>query len=537
VTFSKRYLFKLLGYSLDDKKFSEYVQKLGLELEGSSSEDFSIDVTPNRPDLLDIVGFARTLKNFMHKSSKYSYKIKDSEPALTIKVGKNVEKVRPFISALVVNNITLDETKLKYIIDFSEKFSETFGRKRGKLAMGMHDLSTISGDLTYDAKMEGKFTPLNMSKEMSFKEIMKNHDKGISYSHTIKGSMYPILSDSKGIMSLIPIINSNRTKITTNTKDLFVDITGTSEYITEKTADILAAMFMDLGGDVKKVKIIYRNKTIETPPMYEMLVEIPLSKIQEHIGVASIGFNNIISLANKMGYSALFINKKIKFRVPVYRIDVINEQDIIEDIAIAYGYDYIQQTPILSASIGKLDSITKRNKKLSQIMLGLGFSEALNNYLTNEETNFTLMNIKEVPHVQVKEAKTQNITMMRTWLLPSLLSNLGSSVHEKMPQKIFEIDMVFRLKESLPVESYDLACAFASSKVNFNDIKAIVEAVAQSFNSEYTLKPLMHSSFIKGRCAKIIFSNGISGFFGEINPQVLSNFGIEEPTTAFELEL
>jgi len=522
---------------LNDEQVAEYVQKLGFSLEGVSSEDFSIDITPNRPDLLDIVGFARTLKNFMHRSSKYTYKIKDDGPVLTINVGKTIEKVRPFISALVVKNLSLDEPTLRYIIDFSEKFSETFGRKRAKLAMGIHDLSAISGDLSYDAKMEGRFTPLNMDKEMDFKEIMKYNDKGIAYAHTIHGVLYPVLSDSSGILSLIPIINSNRTKVTTKTKDIFVDITGTSQYITEKTADIFAAMFMDLGGEVKKVKIKYGKKAVLSPAMESATIEIPLSQIQESIGITSIGFNNILSLANKMGYAASFVNKKIRFNVPVYRIDVINEQDIIEDIAIAYGYDYIQQTPILSSAIGRLEDTTKRNKKLSQAMIGLGFSEALNNYFTTENTNFKLMDVEEIPHIQVKEAKTQNITMMRTWLLPSLLSNLGSSVHEKMPQKLFELDMVFNLKKDIPVESYNLAGVFASSRVNFNDSKSIVEAVAQSLGSNYKLQPLTHNSFIKGRCAQITFSNGISGVFGEISPQVLSNFGIEEPTIAFEFEL
>jgi len=507
-----------------------------MSVEGLTAEEISIDITPNRPDLLDIFGFARALRNYMHFHEKLVYSLKEEEPVATIEVGENVGKVRPFIAALVVNGLSLTNESLKYIIQFTEKFSETFGRKREKLAMGLHDLSKVEGNLRYDAKIEGRFVPLNNKREMSFKEIMNAHAKGIEYANTIRGSLYPVLEDEKGILSLIPIINSDRTKVTSNTKDMLVDITGTSQYIVEKAADMFACMFIDLGGDVKRVRIKYGKKSVITPGMESRIIEVKPRDIEEHIG-ASIGFNNILSLATKMGYKAVFVNRRVRFFVPQYRFDIINEQDIIEDIAIAYGYEYIHPIPILTvASGGRLEEKTKLNRKLVTLMLGLGFTETNNNYLTNERMNFKAMLIEEKPHVQIKGAKTENITMMRTWLLPSLLNVLGSSSHESMPQKVFELDMVFNINKDQVIESYHLAGLVVSPKANFNDIKAVVSSLMHALGIEFKVSEEKVGSFIEGRCARIE-SNSIKGFFGELHPEVLSNFGIEEPAIAFELEL
>ena len=507
-----------------------------MSVEGLNEEEISIDITPNRPDLLDIVGFARALRNYMHFHERLVYSLKEEEPAKTIEVGENVGKVRPFIAALIVNGLSLTDESLKYIIQFTEKFSETFGRKREKLAMGLHDLSKIEGNLRYDAKIEGKFVPLNSKSEMSFKEIMNTHAKGIEYANTIKGSMYPVLEDEKGILSLIPIINSDRTKVTSNTKDMLVDITGTSQYIVEKAADMFACMFIDLGGNVKRVRIKYGNKSVITPAMENRIIEIKPKEMEEHIG-AAIGFNNILSLATKMGYKAVFVNRRVRFFVPQYRFDIINEQDIIEDIAIAYGYAYIHPISLLTvASGGRLEEKTKFNRKLVTLMLGLGFTETNNNYLTNERMNFKNMLIEEKPHVQIKGAKTENITMMRTWLLPSLLNILGFSSHESMPQKVFELDIVFNIDKDQVIESHHLAGVVVSPKANFNDIKAIVSSLMHALGLEFKVSEEKMGSFIEGRCARIE-SNSIKGFFGELHPEVLNNFGIEEPAIAFELEL
>jgi phenylalanyl-tRNA synthetase beta chain len=251
-----------------------------------------------------------------------------------------------------------------------------------------------------------------------------------------------------------------------------------------------------------------------------------------------IAFNNAITLANRMGYEAALVGTKIRFSVPAYRLDVINDQDIIEDVAIAYGYDYIQQVPISATQQGQLRRDEARNDGLRELMIGMEFSEAMNSYLTNEDTNFTFMRMKRhSEYVKIRNAKSATITMLRTSLLPSLLSNLGKSQHDKFPQRIFELDMAFGLEKGVPVETQHLAAVISSTGANLNDVKAILEAISDTFGLDLGAVPAVHDSFIEGRCAKITSGGKGIGHFGELHPEVLNNFGIEEPVVAIEMDL
>ncbi len=540
ISFNKKYVYGLLGSGIDEKKLEEQVTKLGFEVESVDSENISLEVTANRLDLLDAVGFARALKNFMHKSSKFSYEIKNKEPAFSITVDPSVKRIRPFISGIAAYGVKMDESALANMINYTEKLCETYGRNRRKIAIGLHDLDSVKPPMSYKASGDMSYVPLGNEGAMKFSEVLEGHEKGRQYGSIIKGakkSYYPALIDSEGVMSFIPILNSDRTRITTATRNVFVDITGTSEYAVNKIPDLIAASLMDLGAEVRKVRIDYGKKHIDTPETERRYITIPLSKAEKEIGV-EIGYNNIISLANKMGYEAALIGNNIRFSVPEYRLDVIDEQDIIEDIAIGYGYDYINPLSVFYSQQGSLEERTKFNRKVVEIMIGLGFSEMTNSYLTNASTNFEKPCIEDRKEaIRLKDSKTETISMMRTWILPSLLSNLGMSSHERMPQDIFELDMAFCVKSGKPVESHRLGCVSINPKSNFNEVKAAVEGLLSALGKEHSISEYRHGSFIDGRCAEISIDGKGMGFFGELHPKVLKNFGIEEPGTAFELDL
>ena len=270
--------------------------------------------------------------------------------------------------------------------------------------------------------------------------------------------------------------------------------------------------------------------------MERTVISVPLEQVNRELGV-TIGFNNVILLANKMGHEAALVGKNIKVSVPAYRLDVINDQDVVEDIAIAYGYDYIQRTSLPTTSPGSLEEKSKTMKAMSDVMVGLGFSEAINSYLTNEEANFKFMRLKEQDAIRISNPKSSMATMFRTWLMPSLLKEIALSMHDKMPQRIFEIDMAFGLTSKGPVEGYHLAAVNCDVRVNFNDIKAAFESFANILGLGCKILKGSHPSMIEGRCAELFLGKERVGFIGEIHPEVLLNFGIEEPVTAFEIDL
>ena len=541
-TFNKKYLFKLLGRTLKDKQLFDQIYKMGLDLEASSAQEMTIDFPANRLDLIEIVGFARALKNFMHKGKVAKYEIKDTAPAAKITVDPSLKDLRPYISAMVVRGIEFDEESLRHLLNFAEKFTFTYGRQRKKMALGLHNLDAMGTELKYEAAGDEEFVALNSKGKMRFSEVLKKTEKGVAYAATIGGASaksYPVLRDAKGVISLIPIINSERTKVGVSTKNLFVEITGSSKYTVEKSADLFAAIFLDMGARVSRVEVSYKTGAPSLlPRLQSTTMEIPLLAIEGQIGVI-IGFNNVISLANKMGYIAGLVAKKIRFWIPPYRLDILNEQDVIEDIAIAYGYDYIQPVPLYAEQVGEYERATIRNRRVSDLMVGLGFSEAMNTHMTNEATSFGEMRLKQsdFDYVRVRDAKMSQITMLRVWLVPSLLRNLGASAHQKMPQRLFELDLTFMVGKIGVEEKYNLAGVITDSKSNFNQVKSVVEEILYDLGAKFEVKENSHSSFIEGRCASVTVNGREIGVFGELHPEVLGKFGIEEPTTAFEIEL
>ena len=540
VQLDKRYLYSLLGSGFDEKSLKDHVAKLGFEIEEADEGSLSLEVTANRPDLLCALGLARALKNFMHKTKKFNYAIEDVEPALEIYVDPSVKRIRPYVAGVVAKGIKLADDSLADVITFTEKFCDTYGRSRRKVAIGMHDLDAIKPPVEYRCEKDVEYVPLGGTKKARLSEVLAASPKGIQYSGIIaKGGkkFFPVIEDSQGVASFVPILNSQRTRVTPSTTSIFVDITGTSEYAVNKAAEILGAMFMDLGAKVGRVAIKYGRRTVQTPEMKTSYMSVPLARAEREIGVP-IGFDNVISLANKMGYEAALVGKMVRFSIPQYRVDVIDRQDLIEDIAIGYGYEYINPIAAPYTQSGGLEQQTLINRKATGIMVGMGFSEFTNSYLTNEETNFDKAGVKrEESIVVLQNPKTAEISMMRTWLLPSLLRNLGASSHDSMPQDVFELDMVFCVQGSKPVESYHLGAASVGPKANFNDMKAVVEGLLLSMGTQYAVAEFRHDSFIEGRCAQIKMAGKHAGFFGELHPKVLRNFGIEEPAVAMEIDI
>ncbi len=540
ITIDKRYLKRLTEPDLGDEKLAERISKLGFNVESMDEKEISIEITSNRPDLLGAVGLARAINHFSHKSKRFHYQITEEAPLLEIVVGAGVRKTRPYIASLAVTGLKFDEVSLANLLNATDKFTETYGRQRKKIAIGLHNLDEVSAPLRYDAYKNEKFVPLSGTGEMAYSDIIEKTEKGRRYAETIPKSgakRFPVLKDEKGALALIPIINSERTKVTKETKNLLVDVTGISEYLVNKTADLLAANFMDMGASVRKVQIVYRNKTVITPQLSTDSVRVPVSMLENEIGV-EIGVNNVGSLADKMGYESSYTGNIVNFLVPTYRFDVINEQDIVEDIAIAYGYEYIRPAPIRSVNSGGLDTLTIYRSSITEAMAGLGFDQMMNSYLSNDQVNFTMMRMPvEKSAVRIRNPKSESITMMRTWIVPSLLRNIAASQNVPSPLEAFELDMAFTMKNGKPIEGYHMAAVSAGSRSDFNTIKSVYESVSKEMGVECKIEAANHPSFIEGRCAKIVANGKGIGFMGEIHPQVLNNFGIEEPTAALEIEL
>ena len=237
-----------------------------------------------------------------------------------------------------------------------------------------------------------------------------------------------------------------------------------------------------------------------------------------------------------MGHN--YNQKTNEVEIGSWRTDILHEVDLIEDVAIAYGYEnFIPEIPSIS-TIGQEDAKEIIKRKISEIITGLNILEVSNYHLTNREYQFKKMGIQERQEkefVELENSKTE-YNILRKNLSHFLLKNLSENIDSEYPQKIFESGTIFELKKEI---EEDEKLALAISPGNFTEIKQIITYLFKSLGIKINLKESeeIPVHFIEGRTANIILENKEIGIIGEIHPKILRNWKIKMPVALFEIDL
>ncbi|MEO0050607.1 MAG: phenylalanine--tRNA ligase subunit beta [candidate division WOR-3 bacterium] len=541
-------LSRLIEKQLSSEELLRVLSELGCDVEGvdPTTNSLKINLLPARPDMFDICGLARCLKGYLGISTGLpQYQFKDSGVRVVVKPG--LEKVRPFICAAIVRAIKLDEELIKVMMDLQENLHWGLGRDRRRASIGIYDLNTVEPDFVYQpVASEGiKFIPLGEDRPFTPAEILKFHPKGQAYQHLLQGfPVYPLLTDRNGfVLSLPPIINSEKTKVTSTTTDLFIDVTGPDEWATNKTLCVICATFADLGGEVQTVKIEYPDgKTIITPDMEPEQITISFAEAEKVIGI-NLTQEEMIQLLQRMRYHAQPANNnQILVTVPAYRCDVIHPYDVIEDIAIGYGYHRLQPQLLGTATPSNPLKIEELCQLCRRVMTGLGFIETLSLNLSSPEAQFDHLGIKDDGKtILLENPVSVEQRILRRHLLFGILETLKLNSTQTLPQKIFEIGDVFAIapdKETGAEEKRHLAIGMADSKVGFAELKSVIEALAREMDIEIVFTPFDQAPFLAGRCARLTKPDKTPvGICGEVHPEVLERFNLTVPVALAEIDI
>ncbi len=534
VTFDRRDFESLLGKKLKDSDYTEKIPMIGVTTETLSDTSVSFEVFPNRPDMLSVEGFSRALKTFMGNPKKTGYAPGKVHGA--VKVDKSVQSVRPYVACAVVRNLKLTDNVLKSLIQFQEKIHETFGRKRERVAVGIHDMLKIKFPLKYAAYEPSKisFVPLDKKDNLNLTQILQKHDKGKDYGWILNGKeKYPVITDAKNnVLSFPPIINGELTRVTEKSKDLFIDVTGTSRHYIGKTLNMLCASLIDRGAVVEPVKIEYFNSYEVTPDMNCQKIKLDPDYLNGLLDI-DLKDGELRTILTKMGID--FSNGMAS--IPFYRTDVMHQIDIVEDVAIAIGYEKFEPRIPKIPTMAQRNELQEKCSVAREIMVGIGLEEVVSFVLTNDNRQFKMMNTPVEETAAILNPKTEDYTICRKYVVPSLMSVLSENKHNEYPQKIFEIGDCVYLDDSETgaVNIRKLAVALCHKDADINGIKSVLETFMRSYGTNYSLKNSSHPSMIKGRCGDIVVGGKKIGFIGEVDPVVLQNWGLEKPVAVFEM--
>jgi phenylalanyl-tRNA synthetase beta chain len=550
VTLNKAVFEKLVGKKLELEQLKDRISMLGTDLEKIEGNEIVVEVFPNRPDMLSEQGFARALSSFIGvKTGLRKYDVKKGGKDYRVIIEEPVKKVRPFTACAIVKNLKFDDEKIREVIQLQEKLHVTLGRNRKKLAIGIYPLEEIKLPITYTAKKpkDIKFRPLESAKEMTGDEILENHPTGREYAHLLEGKgLFPVFIDANGeVLSVPPIINSHKTgKITEKTKEVFIECSGFDMNALSQCLNIIVTSLADMGGELYEMQLEHEKERngkdnaekIITPNLKPIEWDLDLKYVKKMLGL-ELSESDIKKLLEKMGCG--YQNKKVL--VPAYRVDILHQIDLAEDIAIAYGYENFEPEIPNVSTIGEENHVELFKSRIANILVGLGLIETSSYDLTNREINNAKMELEHNNEVvELANALNKDYSSLRSWILPNLMQILSENTNREYPQNIFEIGNAFEIDKSTETgvkESYKLAVVLCDVEIDFTRIKQILDSLMNALGTDYEIKNSSHASFIPGRTATVLVNKKEVAVMGELAPSVLSNFGIVVPVTALELDL
>uniref|UniRef100_A0A672I0L8 Phenylalanine--tRNA ligase beta subunit n=1 Tax=Salarias fasciatus TaxID=181472 RepID=A0A672I0L8_SALFA len=572
----------LFPFVLADEEFDELCFEFGLELDEITSEKeiisreqgdnkavgasdiilYKIDVPANRYDLLCLEGLVRGLQVFKNKLDAPRYRRVrpvSGEPQKLI-ITKETAAVRPYAVAAVLRDITFTQERYDSFIELQEKLHQNICRKRSLVAIGTHDLDTISGPFTYTAKPPGDicFQPLNQTKEYTATQLMSLYKSDNHLKHYLPiiedKPVYPIIYDSNGVvLSMPPIINGNHSRITLKTKNVFIECTATDVTKAKIVLDMMVTMFCEYCSQpftVEEAEVVYPDgKTCIYPELAYRKEKLSSDFINRKVGINE-STERIAQLLTRMCLlsQATGVGDEIEVEIPPTRSDVIHACDIMEDAAIAYGFNNITRTTPRTYTVANQFPINKLTELLRQDLAAAGFTEALNFALCSQEDIADRLGkkISETRAAHISNPKTAEFQVARTTLLPGLLKTIAANRKMPLPLKLFEVSDVVLKDETKDVgarNSRRFCAVYYNKSPGFEVIHGLLDRTMQLLEVKpargegYHIQAADDSTFFPGRCAEIFVRGKSVGRLGVLHPDVINRFELTMPCSALEMDI
>ncbi|TPP56449.1 Phenylalanyl-tRNA synthetase beta chain [Fasciola gigantica] len=611
VSLPARTILEKLGRVYSDEEFEELCFQYGLELDeitceqelvarekgqekakGYSAEKiYKVEVPANRYDILCIEGLTRALLIFKKEIAVPVYRKLAREPPVSLHVGSSTQLVRPFVVAAILRNVTLTEASFNSIIDLQEKLHQNICRKRSLVAIGTHDLDTIQEPFFYDAKppTEIRFVPLNKDKVYNAAELMNLYSTDLhlkAYLPLIRDKpLYPVITDKNGIvLSMPPIINGQHSRLSVNTRNIFIEATATDLHKAEIVLDTLVTMFSeycDPPFTVESVEVFQHDGSRHIfPRMCDRHEVVSINYVNRILG-NEFSDAEVTDLLGRMGLEAKPVDCDqvsasgsprsagsglLSVRIPPTRHDILHACDIVEDVAIAYGYDNIPESMPHTYCIAQSQPLNRLTDMVRAEIAQQGFTEALSFSLCSRDDISTKLrqDINTIPAVHISNPKTCDFQVVRTTLLPGILHTISNNRRLPLPLKVFEVQDIVVKDTSKDVGTRNnrrICAVYYSKQSGFEVIHGLLDRLMHVLSVRWTLDPEQPSSpldsgdqsmvlsyelkaaedptYLTGRCADVILSPGnrIIGRLGVIHPEVLRNFELTMPCSSLDLDL
>lgn len=330
---------------------------------------------------------------------------------------------------------------------------------------------------------------------------------------------------------------------------------GLDPNATQLALDRAAALIVELAGG----KIAKGVLDVYPEPVKPRVIDLRIGQIKRLLGV-EIPPEDCVDYLNRLQLKAELQGDKIRVEVPTFRGDITREADLIEEIARIYGYDNIPATlPMSRGTPGSQTASLTLQDIVRDTLIGFGLNEVMTYSFGSPKTLDRAMAPVDSPVrqvIQIRNPLSEEWSVMRTFVIPQLLEVVErNQTRQQDDVHIFEIGAVYRPRQlpltEEPEEVRVLAIAMTgnwppptwgreSHAADVYDLKGIVEELAAALGLEFTWQQVEaspHCALHPGRMVEVYCQGEKIGILGELHPQVAENYSISGRVVVAEIEL
>ena len=387
-----------------------------------------------------------------------------------------------------------------------------------------------------------------------------------------------VIADAERPVALAGIMGGEESEISESTTDVLIESAYFEPNSVRRTArqlgmDTEASRRFERGADIEGVLHAQERCVqlicelaggvasedwldIYPSPFVSRLVNLRPQRVAELTSVSAEG-EEIKRILTGLGFQLVDeAPPALSFKVPSWRIDVEQEEDLVEEVARHTGFDkIIDQLPPSSAS-GEYQPSEMKQRLLRRAFNAFGFDEAINFSFIERETQFEpipSLSTGEVEQPLLKNPIIEEAAFMRATLLPGLLNSLRHNLnHGIRDVRLFELGRVFAMtsRGELPAERLALAAvatgganeankAQAERELDFFDVKGALETAVDWMSlSPLSFTQATASHVRAGQSARIKLNDGTDiGTIGRLAESVAVNYKFRYPVYVLELDL
>ncbi len=481
---------------------------------------------PDRPDLYSPEGVARAMRGFLGiEEGLPAYAVRPS--GITFSVDPGLAGIRPYLGSAVIRNVNLDEEAIESLMALQEALHWAVGRGRGKVAIGVHDLDAVRPPFRYIASppRDRSFVPLDFEREMTMEKMLADHPKGRDYAHLVENfNRFPLIVDADDrVLSFPPIINGELTRVTSATKNILLDCTGTDRKAVMTAVNIICTALAEAGGATIETVTVEGEEMPTLAPPAERVVSV--AECSSLLGLPLTG-EEMSRLLRRMRFGGAEPDgdSRVRVLVPCYRSDILHDWDVFEDVAIAYGIENFDAVLPETSTVAKEHPIPPAIAgAVRSVMIGLGYLEMMPFTLSNERVLYANMQREPAPGtLRVLHPISEEQTVVRTDLLPLLMEMLQANKHRELPQRLFAVGDVV---EDC-VTSQQAAAVSIHPAADFSEAYAAADVLCRELSLSYTIVESADPAFLDGRRGDIVVDGRIAGCSGGRSTRLFSGRSI-----------